>query len=427
MAGIKQVSFTTPYSAEEVDIERNRRLADALRKQAATPLETNRMVGRVAIPISPWEGAAKLAQGLSAGYQEEQATKRQKALGERQRGDFNADRAALVRALQGVPATSEQIVDEQANDGMGAQATINAPAVAPNPQGIQGMDFRSPMFQGIQAQQLAAQMQPKEAYTLGPGAVRLGPDNKPIASAPFKPDAPQKPSEFESMIRASGIDPASPEGQRLAKSRLEKMTTHAPAPSVKVDVKTGESLGKEIGPIVAESRAGALGALQTAEVANRVGAAISKGNVLVGPGATIRNSVDQIAQTVGITGKDTEERLVNTRNVIRGLAQATIAARKQLKGQGQVSDFEGKLLTKGESGEIDSMTLPELKSFMAVSERLAKLQYDLHSRNVDVMRKRKDLENLVPFYEVPPWGAFNAPAESGAPGEPPPGAVRTRK
>src|SRR3990167_1524151 len=163
MAGIKQVSFTTPYSAEEVDIERNRRLADALRKQAATPLETNRMVGRVAIPISPWEGAAKLAQGLSAGYQEEQATKRQKALGDRYRADRSSDMATLAAMLRGAPATSENIIDEQAAGGEGAPATINAPA---RPGGIDPAmlgQLRSPEMQQMGMQMWGQQMQRENA------------------------------------------------------------------------------------------------------------------------------------------------------------------------------------------------------------------------------------------------------------------------
>src|SRR3990167_9587061 len=167
MAGIKQVSFTTPYSAEEVDIERNRRLADALRKQAATPLETNRMVGRVAIPISPWEGAAKLAQGLSAGYQEEQATKRQKALGDRYRADRSSDMATLAAMLRGAPATSENIIDEQAAGGEGAPATINAPA---RPGGIDPAmlgQLRTQSGQQLGDQLMLEQLKPQKPVVVG--------------------------------------------------------------------------------------------------------------------------------------------------------------------------------------------------------------------------------------------------------------------
>ena len=421
MAGIKQVSFTTPYSAEEVDIERNRRLADALRKQAATPLETNRMVGRVAIPISPWEGAAKLAQGLSAGYQEEQATKRQKALGERYQADRSSDMATLAAMLRGAPATSENIIDEQAAGGEGAPATINAPA---RPGGIDPAmlgQLRSPEMQQMAMQMWGQQMQPKAPIKLGKDDSLYDPTSyKPIIQAPkaplkggpgdqfldpttYKPMATiaQKPDELTAALTAAGIDPKSPEAQRLFKARAEKLTSHPAAPSVKVDVKTGESLGKEIGPMVAESRASALGSLDAIDTVSRVRKALSTGNVTLGPTATLRNQIDQIAQVLGIAGKNTEEKLVNTRDVIRGLAQFTIAARKSLKGQGQVSDFEGKLLQRAESGDINDFTMPELKAFIETTDRLARRQYKNHQSNIDVMKKRPDLEKLVPFYEVP--------------------------
>jgi len=44
---------------------------------------------------------------------------------------------------------------------------------------------------GLQAF-MAQQPKPPEAYTLAPGAQRFGPDNKPLAQAPFKPPEPDK-------------------------------------------------------------------------------------------------------------------------------------------------------------------------------------------------------------------------------------------
>lgn len=420
---LKSVSFTSPYGDEEMAIQRQRELAKALQAQGAQPMQTNRMAGRVAIPISPWEGAAKLAQGAVGGMQETRAQEMAKALRERQQGDRSADMGVLASMLRGAPASSEQIVDEQAAGGMGAPATINAPA---RPGGVDPAmlgQLRSPEMQNMGMQMWAQQMQremPKtpEPFTLAPGAVRYDAQGKQIVAAPHKPDKPEKPGEFETMLRAAGIDPASPEGQRVARARLSKMTTHPAAPSVKVDVKTGESLGKEIGPMVAESRAAALGALDAINTAGRIKTALSSGNVTLGPTATVRNQIDQVAQVMGVAGKTTEEKLVNTREVTRGLAQFTIAARKALKGQGQVSDFEGKLLQRAESGAIDDFTMPELKAFIATTDRLARRQYGLHKSNLDVMRKRPDLEKLVPFYEVPdvPAPEFDTEADAAKAG-----------
>lgn len=430
MAGIQKVSFTSPYGAEEAEIARRQRLAEALRAQGMQPLGPTETIGGWAIRKSPMEGIGRAAQQISGAYQEKQATEMAKALRERQQSDRSADMGTLASMLRGAPATSEQIVDEQAAGGMGAPATINAPARLGGVDPAMLGQLRSPEMQNWAMQQYFEQMKPKAPIKLGKDDSLIDPTTyKPLVQAQkaplkggpgdqfldpttFKPLATIAPKQDDltAALTAAGIDPKSPEGQRIARDRLTKMTTHAPAQSVKVDVKTGESLGKEIGPMVAESRASALGALDAINTASRIKNALSAGNVTLGPTATVRNQIDQIAQVMGVAGSNTEEKLVNTREVTRGLAQFTIAARKALKGQGQVSDFEGRLLLKAESGEIDDFTMPELKAFIATTDRLARRQYGLHKSNVDVMRKRPDLQNLVPFYEVP-----DLPAAEGGP------------
>lgn len=385
--------------AEQQGIERRKMLAQALLQQGMAPTQ-GQMAGRYYVPPSPLQGVAKLFQTYAGVKGSEQADQQTADLAKR-------GGEARIAALQ---------------------------SLGSNPDPMQLLGSQDPMLQQLGTQLFMQRNKPAEPYTLSPGAIRFGPDGKPIASAPFKPSegftlspgakrfdaegkeiasAPEAPDELTRALVAAGIDPQSDEGRRLAAERLKKITTHPPAASMRVDVKTGEGLAKEIGPMVAESRAAALGSLQAAETAGRVRQAISSGNVTLGPTATVRNQINQIAQVMGIAGETTEQKLVNTREVARGLAQFTIAARKSLKGQGQVSDFEGKLLQKAESGQIDDFTVPELKAFIDVTERLAKLQYDLHSRNVDVMRQRPDLQNIVPFYEVPAWPE-SKPAKSGS-------------
>ena len=188
---------------------------------------------------------------------------------------------------------------------------------------------------------------------------------------------------------------------QVAPADLKKALASPDKPLAQVDVKVGEGLAKEIGPMMSESRAAALGAVDTVDTVQRAQAAIAKGLVNVGPTATIRQKVGQVAQLLGVGGTETEEQLVNTRNLIRSLGQFSLAARKQLKGQGQVSDFEGKLLIKAESGEIEDMTIPELKSFLNVTDRLARKQHSLHQQNLKTMRANPKLAEVAPFYDVP--------------------------
>ena len=61
MAGVQQVSFTSPYAEEDAALARRQRMAELLQAQGQQPLGQTEMVGGWAIPKSPLEGAAKKA------------------------------------------------------------------------------------------------------------------------------------------------------------------------------------------------------------------------------------------------------------------------------------------------------------------------------------------------------------------------------
>lgn len=193
--------------------------------------------------------------------------------------------------------------------------------------------------------------------------------------------------------------PGSPEYQAALKQILLK-----PAAQVNVQVgnKIGEALAGKVGDIATETRNAALGAIDQLDTTKRIRSAIDTGQVIAGPGANLRFFGAQLAQATGLGGKDTIEQLTNTRNVIKGLAEYSLSARKALKGQGQISDFEGKLLQKAASGDIESLTLPEIKTITDVTERLARQSYSTHQQTLRGMSANPDYAQAVPFYQVPP-------------------------
>lgn len=86
------------YASQQTKIERRKALLDAMRSQSMEPLATNRMAGGYAIPISPFEGLNKIAQGVVSGYGEKQLEKQQTDLATKAQGDY---RTALATALKG--------------------------------------------------------------------------------------------------------------------------------------------------------------------------------------------------------------------------------------------------------------------------------------------------------------------------------------
>lgn len=218
-----------------------------------------------------------------------------------------------------------------------------------------------------------------EPFTLSEGQQRYGQDGKLIASVEPK----------SKLLSAEEMQ-----------QKMQIAAAGKPSVNVKVDAKMGESFAKEIGPMMTESRSAAQGALQAVDTVKRIRTAIEGGNVSLGPTATVRQNLNQFAQVLGAAGDTTEEKLVNTRNVIRGLSQLALSARKQLKGQGQVSDYEGKLIQRAEAGEISDFTMPELKDFIGVTERMAGKVVKEHKRTLEVMKANPNVSQFVPFYDV---------------------------
>lgn len=334
-------------------------LADRLALQSLTPNKT---------PIqSPLEGAANMgsmlaqawgAKNIRAGVDEDNQRRAQ----------------ALAKALaDGNPAKEAQISQTIGGD----PDLINAAATA----------------------QFNSMLNPREQY-------------EPITDANGNIIA-QRSTKTGQVV----VDPRAPkqrESKLLTKEELDQQLSlkHAgkPETNVKVETKTGESLAKPIGDMMEQSKASALGSLDTIDSVTRMRGAIEKANVNLGPTATLRQTGDQIAATLGIGGKDTAERLANTRTVVKGLAELSLAARKTLKGQGQVSDFEGRLLERAASGSIDDLTMPEMKVILDVSDRLARKQYEIHQGNLKNITGNPDYKALAPFYGVPEMPAATPPA-----------------
>lgn len=188
----------------------------------------------------------------------------------------------------------------------------------------------------------------------------------------------------------------------LQQFELQKARAGAPSVTVKNDIKTGESIAGQIGPMVKDSYNAAQGAVQTADAANRVVQAVDSGKVVAGPFANGRLSALQVASLLGVGGKDSAEQIANTRQAIRGLAEMTLQGRKQMTGQGQITESEGKLAERAMSGDI-SMTPAEIKQLANASRRAAQFTYQQHQNQLRNMRSRPDLQGMAGFYETAPF------------------------
>jgi len=117
--------------------------------------------------------------------------------------------------------------------------------------------------------------------------------------------------------------------------------------------------------------------------------------LISGPGATAQMFLSQVAYKMyGVTN---EETLSNTRQLITGLSELSLASRGALKGQGTITEGEGALLVKAKSAP-ESLTVPEYKRLFDLFEKQDKRAIDQHEN----IRKRAEKAGIpnIDFWRV---------------------------
>lgn len=174
------------------------------------------------------------------------------------------------------------------------------------------------------------------------------------------------------------------------------------ATQVRIENKMGEGVAAQVGPMLRESFNAANGAAQQVDAANRIVAAIDTNKVFAGPGAGIRLKTAQVSQMLGIGGKDEADKIANTRAAIRGLSEMTLQGRKQMTGQGAITESEGALAEKAQSGNIEDLTAAEIKQLAQASARAARFIYGQHEQMVSNVAADPNTANLAKFYKPLP-------------------------
>jgi len=246
--------------------------------------------------------------------------------------------------------------------------------------------------------------------------------DRPLSATPYEKE-PELNRSVTLAIKAAGVEPTSPEGKNMYRNLIAKQTSHPLGTNVKIENKMGEGIAAQIGPMMKDSVDIATGAVKQVDAAKRVVGAIDSGKIIAGPFAGGRVTLAQMGQALGVGGADAKQQLANTRDVIRGLAEMTLQGRSQMKGQGAITESEGLLAERANSGKIEDLTIPEIKQLALASERAARFAYAEHERKYQEMLKNPTTSSLATYYQGPAMPpAITTPSE-----EPPVGAVRRIK
>ena len=120
-------------------------------------------------------------------------------------------------------------------------------------------------------------------------------------------------------------------------------------------------------------------------------------NIFTGAGANQKLQLAQVGQMLGVTGDTAEQKIGNTRQAIQGLAQLTLQGRKQMRGEGAITESEGSLAQRAMSGDV-SLTAAEIKQLANAAKRSAKFTYDQHQSMMGALAK--DSPNSIPYYQI---------------------------
>jgi hypothetical protein len=219
----------------------------------------------------------------------------------------------------------------------------------------------------------------------------------------FSKRGPNKPAALQELEAYMAMSP----DQKATFEKLQKIKAPGSTTNVSVNSPTGKSLSEPVGKRVDASLAKAEGAAGMMENANMIREALNTGNIIAGPLSGPRT---KFAQVLNAAGAGDKEKLQNTLSVTKGLAGLTLESRGELKGQGQITDPETKLLERARSGDQD-LTLDEMQQVVNISQRLSKRLWENHQTLLKTMEKDPAAAASIEYYR--PTGQLAAPVGAG--------------
>lgn len=386
------------YATDAQELARSQRLAQMLSSQ--TPAQGQMVSGRYVAPSITQNLAGLVNAGVGA-YFSDKAEKQQLELAKKLREGDSAAIADFMKTKQGTPA-GEMAVEMagpygQSGGGMNVpqpMAMQDVPAVAGNAQeayaNLQADPRISDSLRNMARQKMFAD---NEAFNLPEGSVRFErqPDGtlKQVAAGGEKTSNDYK--DYQIAIK----DPISP--YKGSFQQYQKEMKQAGANKFDFSNMMGKGVLNTIGPMLVESKTATSGAVQQAVAANQILRAIDTNAIFTGIGAKQKMTMAQIAQLFGISGELTDEKIANTRGAVQGLAQLTLQGRKQMRGEGSITESEGALAQKAMSGEID-LTKEEIRLLANAAKRASKFTYEQHQSMLGALEK--DSPNAVPYYQI---------------------------
>jgi hypothetical protein len=190
-----------------------------------------------------------------------------------------------------------------------------------------------------------------------------------------------------------------PEQATLARNEILAFT-QAKRPITNNNTVINNTDKKQIFELMKDAKTVAQGSIQQIDAANNIINALDTNKLFTGTGANVRLEGARIADSLGISGKDTKEKLANTGTTIKSLASLALQGAQLMSGQGAITQGERQLASDAMSGRID-FTPAELRQLANAAKRSGEFIYNNYESQLKSMSQDPDFKKVMPYYQVP--------------------------
>lgn len=111
-------------------------------------------------------------------------------------------------------------------------------------------------------------------------------------------------------------------------------------------------------------------------------------------------AVDQIATALGVSGKNTQEKLQRTAVAMQGLASLELTAAEAMKGQGAITENERTLIARAAGGNLSTFTSGEVQALLDSLDKVARYKVQSHQQNYEVMSSDPIGKKYSKYYKL---------------------------
>lgn len=246
------------------------------------------------------------------------------------------------------------------------------------------------------------------------------------ATGQAKPVEGGMPGKFQTVESGAGMGPngqpltttmqVTPQGAKA----IPGVQPRSSGQQINVGVNTQKTLlgsvadkvGGDIGNLPGQARS----AVASITSVHQIRGALDSGGVMAGPVTGKQVWLNQLATKLGFPSD--QEGLNQTRKVIQGAAELALQSRGMLKGQGQITENEQRLLDRARSVDVESMSVGEIRQVLDVVERAQRNIIEQSREWGAIYGKDPAAQSLAPAFmiEMPPVygskGGFSAADEA---------------